>query len=225
MKEPPETFKFAEALFEFRRELLDGQLHVFRNRAGVAGDIFAAFKVRRNKEGAARHDLTGFELTAAFFECGDEPLERMDRIVEHFRRIACLDKFAVLEEFAADGIEAGNGERLAVNGRAVNDAAADGAVGNHKYLLSVGNQASKRASGTSMPPATVMFSRSSSSLMLLVRSTLGIIESSTSMSGSFMWSSSSLQGAAKICDLVCSPKSGSVVPNMSCVVLLVSEIL
>ena len=68
MKEPPETFKFAEALFEFRRELFDGQLHVFRNRAGVAGDIFAAFKVRRNKEGAARNDLTGFELTAAFFE-------------------------------------------------------------------------------------------------------------------------------------------------------------
>ena len=34
--------------------------------------------------------LTGFELTAAFFECGDEPLERVDRIVEHFRRIACL---------------------------------------------------------------------------------------------------------------------------------------
>ena len=90
MKEPPETFKFAEALFEFRRELFDGQLHVFRNRAGVAGDIFAAFKVRRNKEGAARHDLTGLEPTAAFFERGDEPLERMDRIVEHFRRVACL---------------------------------------------------------------------------------------------------------------------------------------
>ena len=84
MKEPPETFKFAEALFEFRRELFDGQLHVFRNRAGVAGDIFAAFKVRRNKEGAARNDLTGFELTAAFFECGDEPLERVDRIVEKY---------------------------------------------------------------------------------------------------------------------------------------------
>ena len=42
MKEPPETFKFAEALFEFRRELFDGQLHVFRNRAGVAGAIFDA---------------------------------------------------------------------------------------------------------------------------------------------------------------------------------------
>ena len=135
MKEPPETFKFAEALFEFRRELFDGQLHVFRNRAGVAGDIFAAFKVRRNKEGAARNDLTGFELTAAFFERGDEPLERMDRIVEHFRRIACLDEFAVLEEFAADGIEAGNCERLAVNGRAVNDSAADGAVGNHQVFV------------------------------------------------------------------------------------------
>ena len=59
----------------------------------------------------------------------------MDRIVEHFRRIACLDEFAVLEEFAADGIEAGNGERLAVNGRAVNDAAADGAVGNHQVFV------------------------------------------------------------------------------------------
>ena len=91
--------------------------------------------MRRNKEGAARHDLTGFELTAAFFERCDEPLERMDRIVEHFRRIACLDEFAVLEEFAADGIEAGNGERLAVNGRAVNDAAADGAVGNHQVFV------------------------------------------------------------------------------------------
>ena len=92
MKEPPETFKFAEALFEFRRELFDGQLHVFRNRAGVAGDIFAAFKVRRNKEGAARHDLTGFELTRGVLCAFRRPLPRsVEEVCRNARRVAVLE--------------------------------------------------------------------------------------------------------------------------------------
>lgn len=73
MKKPPETFKFAEALFLDAG--VDGPASRLRNRAELAGDIFAArSKVQRNKEGAAQTTLTGgFELTAAFFERGDEP--------------------------------------------------------------------------------------------------------------------------------------------------------